>query len=215
MLFLPGRRTQRFHSKPCKVRFLHREWVKNNPERAKEIDTASRARYSPDQQAERLAKVREWRVKNQERERPKERARHMTRRDEVNPKRQQWYRDHKEHSLAQTKRIYRHARLNTPWELLLRSAKGRAAAKKVPFELTNEWAELAWTGRCAISGLEFDLGNGNHWSRMKSPSIDRIKPEIGYTPDNCRFILWAINAFKGTGTDEEMFEVVDAMVMAL
>lgn len=50
--------------------------------------------------------------------------------------------------------------------------------------------------------------------RFFSPSIDRIVPALGYTPENCRFILWAVNAFKHDGTDDDMYRVAEALIAA-
>jgi len=100
-------------------------------------------------------------------------------------------------------------RVETPQILLLVSSRTRAKKRNIPFALTVEWANSAWTGRCAVTGISFELGTGRV---MRSPSLDRIKPELGYVPENCRFVLWAVNTFKGTGTDTEMLEVAKAMV---
>jgi hypothetical protein len=46
-----------------------------------------------------------------------------------------------------------------------------------------------------------------------SPSIDRIIPTLGYTKGNCRFILHALNALKGSGTDEQALAIAGAFVL--
>jgi hypothetical protein len=91
-------------------------------------------------------------------------------------------------------------------------AKGRSKKKAIPFDLTNEWAESIWTGKCALTGIEFVLGQRGHGPKRLSPSIDRIEPAKGYVPDNCRFILHAVNALKQDGTDAEMMEIARAIV---
>src|ERR1700761_7149898 len=55
--FRPGRKTQRFCSRPCKVRWHARDWRHRNPERAKEIDDKA---HSP-RRAERVANAKAWR----------------------------------------------------------------------------------------------------------------------------------------------------------
>jgi hypothetical protein len=92
-----------------------------------------------------------------------------------------------------------------PYSEAICSAKKRAIKQCVPFDISIEWARNIWTGKCAITGIEFDLQKtGRTGAKDLSPSIDRIKPSIGYTKDNCRFILMCINAFKGRMTDIEM-----------
>jgi hypothetical protein len=49
------------------------------------------------------------------------------------------------------------------------------------------------TGRCELTGLPFDL-TVRKARRWNSPSIDRIDAARGYTHDNVRFVVWALNA---------------------
>lgn len=207
-IFLPGRNTQVFCSKICKQNWSSRDWRARNPERAKELD----GRRTPEQIERGRAYVREWRARNKEHTKQKDAERWPGRREAENARRKDWYRANEEHSKEATKVIYRKARVDAPWLLLLYSAKGRAQKRKIPFGLTEEWATSTWTGRCALTGIPFDLGTGRHIERMRSPSIDKIHASLGYVPENCRFVLWAVNAFKGTGTDEAMFEIAKAMV---
>ena len=108
----------------------------------------------------------------------------------------------------------RQAALDTaPWAKLLMSAKHRAKKKGVPFGLTAEWARERWTGKCELTGIAFLL---KIWDspgpRMFAPSIDRKLPALGYMPDNCRFTLWAVNAFKSEGTDADMLLIAHALI---
>ena len=45
-----------------------------------------------------------------------------------------------------------------------------------------------------------------------SPSIDRIDPAQGYVTSNCRFVLFAVNAMKGSGTDADILVIAKAIV---
>lgn len=78
---------------------------------------------------------------------------------------------------------------------LWRGAKGRAKKYGHEFSLTKEWVkERIDAGTCELTGIKFIVGSkivgrcGPY-----SPSIDRIDSFKGYTPDNCRVILWALN----------------------
>lgn len=97
-----------------------------------------------------------------------------------------------------------------PWNYLLTSAKNRAKERGLVFELTHEWAKERWTGRCEITGLEFRQGK-KPGPQPFSPSIDRIHAHIGYTKENCRFVVWGCNAIKGVGTDADMYEIAAAI----
>ncbi|MDE2097098.1 MAG: hypothetical protein KGL39_07620 [Patescibacteria group bacterium] len=96
-----------------------------------------------------------------------------------------------------------------PWHQSLLNARNRAAKKGYEFDLTREWAAATWTGFCAVSGLPFVFGKQRRFPF--SPSIDRIDSSRGYTQDNCRFVLFAVNSLKGNGTDEEMVKIAHAI----
>ena len=103
-------------------------------------------------------------------------------------------------------------RINAPWELCLRSVRGRAKAKGMEYALTNSWGKANWDGRCSLTGIEFDIFHGTGHVHPLSPSIDRIDPMRGYVPDNCRFVLQCVNAFRSTLGDAEMFAVANALI---
>lgn len=103
-------------------------------------------------------------------------------------------------------------RLNTPWRSLLASRQTHAKQKGLPFNLTEEWAIARWTGRCEVTDILFVLGQRGTGPKPFSPSIDKIDPALGYTQENCRFVIHAVNALKGTLTDEQMIEIAKAII---
>jgi len=101
---------------------------------------------------------------------------------------------------------------------LVSTAKARAKVKGREFNLTVEWgvAKIK-AGVCELTGLPFDLGSptgkgSSAGPRPYAPSIDRIDPNIGYTPENSRMILNCVNAFKNIMPDDEMYIVAQALV---
>lgn len=121
----------------------------------------------------------------------------------------QWYADHPDAAKA-----YRtNRRRSYPWLHLIKTASERAVKKGVPFLLTNEWGASRWTGFCELTGLPFALASGRSGPQPRSPSIDRIEPRRGYTPDNCRFVLACVNSFKHEGTTEDMYVVAEALIL--
>lgn len=118
----------------------------------------------------------------------------------------------REARLALRRGQFQKERLAAPWRSLLSSSKERAAKKRISFSLTEEWAASRWTGKCELTGIEFRLGQRGPGPKPYSPSIDRINPTIGYDPDNCRFVLHTVNAMKGTLSDEEMYEIAEALL---
>ena len=86
---------------------------------------------------------------------------------------------------------------------LYKSARQRAKKLRLEFDLTREWLEERLIyGRCEMSGLEFGYGVDAR-KHPYAPSLDRIDNDKGYTQDNCRVILWALNtALSWWGEDE-------------
>ncbi len=108
------------------------------------------------------------------------------------------------------------ARRTSGYNALLGFARKRAAAKSLPFDLTKEWAKAHWTGRCELTDLPFFFDHtGVAGPKQMSPTIDRIRPELGYVQSNCRFILQGVNALKSGGTDEDMLVIAEALVRRL
>jgi len=78
-------------------------------------------------------------------------------------------------------------------------------------ELTVEWIlEKLQNGTCEVTGLPFtySLNSRNPWS----PSLDRIDPNIGYTLDNTRVVLWIYNTSKNVFTDADVLLMAQALV---
>lgn len=120
-----------------------------------------------------------------------------------------YHRNHRE-ELIRKKRA---ARVKAPWKALISGARQRAKAKALPYDLSCDWAKARYTGRCELTGLPFRIGSRAGMVPF-SPSLDRIDQARGYTQDNCRFILFGLNAFRGTGTDQEMYQIADALLEA-
>lgn len=97
-----------------------------------------------------------------------------------------------------------------PFMRLLGKSRMRAKAAGLEHNLTKEWARARWTGKCELTGAEFKLTKGNQ--NAFSPSIDRIDSSKGYTQDNCRIVLWAVNRFKGDESDEIMRQIARLIV---
>ena len=181
---------KKFCSFLCQNRAKSRNWRATNPEQARSLDRSNRER-NRDVINERQ---RQWHVANKERQNTKRLEWHNSHKEEANEKRSAlYYADHEQNKEKQKVRNYE-SRVAVPWRKLMQSARGRAAKKKVPFFLTEAWASENWTGRCAITGISFEIGLRTSGPKVFSPSIDRIVPHLGYVPENCRFVLWAVNA---------------------
>ena len=126
-----------------------------------------------------------------------------------------WHKDNREY--ANEGRVMRKQkeRAVKPWVSLVHGAKSRARKKNVAFGLTIDWAANRWTGRCDLTGIEFVTGLRGPGAKLLSPSIDRIDPSKGYVPENCRIIIWCVNAFKYDGADHQMISVAEKLLRNL
>ncbi|MDE2020726.1 MAG: hypothetical protein KGJ13_10355 [Patescibacteria group bacterium] len=123
-----------------------------------------------------------------------------------------WHAENKAYSNPRRQMRKQKERNAYPWKGPLDAARRRSVERNLPFDLDDAWAQARWTGRCELSDIPFIIGARGNGPRYFAASIDRIKPELGYTKENARFILWAINAFKYTGTDEDLFMVAEALM---
>lgn len=93
-----------------------------------------------------------------------------------------------------------------PIGYLLRHAETRAKKLGIPFDLGRE--DLVMPDVCPVLGLPFEWGVGQMgWRNMRSPSLDKIKPQLGYVKGNVRIISNRANHLKSNGTISE-FEAV-------
>lgn len=94
---------------------------------------------------------------------------------------------------------------NNPARAMLRSAKKRASANGVPFELTIE--DIKIPKKCPVLGIPLIAGAVNGGSTNNSPSIDRIKPELGYVVGNILIVSMLANQIKSSATPEQIMKV--------
>ena len=110
----------------------------------------------------------------------------------------------------------RKRRAENPWYQSLYGSGQRAKDNELEHDLTAEWAIATYTGVCSLTGIPFIIAAksiaGRSGARPYSPSIDRINPLKGYTQDNCRWVLTAVNSFKGEMSDAEMLTIARALV---
>jgi len=89
----------------------------------------------------------------------------------------------------------------------------RHARRSGPSDIDIDWImERLDRGVCEKSGEPFVYGHAFH---PGGPSIDRIDPnQIGHMKDNCRVVLWCLNAFKGTASEELFDEYLEKICAA-
>lgn len=83
---------------------------------------------------------------------------------------------------------------------MIAAAKWSSKKKGFVLAIDRAWvAEKLVSGKCELTGIAFDLsplpgGRQNPYTA----SLDRKDCSIGYTPENTRVILWALNAAFNT-----------------
>jgi hypothetical protein len=102
-------------------------------------------------------------------------------------------------------------RQNNPVVSKARSLKN-SAHKAGPSDIDVDWVmERLERGVCELSGVPFVYETGH----PHLPSIDRIKvTQPGHMKDNCRVILWGLNAYKGVASEEVFRECIGVVSAA-
>lgn len=99
-------------------------------------------------------------------------------------------------------------RLRDPRNMMLTKAKVRARVAGVPFTLTL--ADIPIPARCPLLGIALAVATGGKVS-AGSPSVDRLRPELGYVPGNVWVISHRANALKSNLTLEDWERFVAAL----
>lgn len=92
------------------------------------------------------------------------------------------------------------------------AARARARKYSLPCDLKIE--DLGDPECCAVTGITFDMSGSIRDGHVFGPSIDRIKPELGYVRGNVRVVVHCYNLAKNTGTDEDVYLMSKAVVSA-
>jgi hypothetical protein len=85
-----------------------------------------------------------------------------------------------------------------PRRQLLSYARYRAKKKGVKFSVTVD--DIVVPDSCPILGTPLDFSG----DASTNPSIDRIRPELGYVPGNVQVISARANSMKWDATTEEL-----------
>jgi hypothetical protein len=88
---------------------------------------------------------------------------------------------------------------------LVNVAKHRAKRHLIPFSITPEDIQNRINlGVCEVTGIPFDLAKPRAWN---APSLDQIEPKAGYTQENTRVVLYAVNVMANSWGLQKIVEV--------
>lgn len=93
------------------------------------------------------------------------------------------------------------------------SAKWRANKRELTFNICVEQVHvMLLLGRCAKTGIAFDLNSPSKgFTNPFGPSLDRIKSNVGYEPDNVQLVC---NMFNMGKSDHDQLDFI-AMCVAV
>lgn len=112
----------------------------------------------------------------------------------------------------ETLRAYeRKHREANPEQYMLRAAVNRA--KKAGYVCTITETDIVIPEFCPLLGLKLERGTGRH--RPGSPSLDKIRPELGYVPGNVWVISHRANELKRDATLAELQMLVERLASVL
>lgn len=116
-----------------------------------------------------------------------------------------YYREHKD-TLAFKRRQWQRLWRKENWpKYLWYIAKKRAKQYGLPFTITPD--DIVIPERCPVFGFKFVIGENGGSDR--SPSIDKMIPQLGYVPQNITIISRRANRIKSDASLDELKKIVD------
>jgi hypothetical protein len=174
-----------------------REWSAKNRERVRAAQRARRAAENPEK---RKAVQNAWYAKNRIKlgEKARKRYREETG-DLVRARTREWAMNNPDRKKAADQKYYRNKRL----ENILWLARRRAEKNGYAFSITRE--HIVVPALCPYLGVPF-ADQGDY-----VPTIDRIKPELGYVPSNILVVTKRANRIKNNATWVELLKIGNAL----
>jgi hypothetical protein len=117
----------------------------------------------------------------------------------------------KDYIIKQNKKNLKKLKTKNPKEFKIRRllyySRVRSKQKNLEHNITKEWLyEKMKENKCELTGIEYDY-DAFKPRNPYGPSIDRVDVSKGYTPDNCRVVIWAVNAGLGHYSECDLYMV--------
>jgi hypothetical protein len=90
-------------------------------------------------------------------------------------------------------------------DILFQGARARAKRAGLPFTITRK--DIIIPSHCPILGIPLFKVTGKQGGGDNSPSLDRIRPELGYVPGNVIVISMRANRIKSDATIQELRDI--------
>jgi hypothetical protein len=113
------------------------------------------------------------------------------------------YPEYAEQQMAQQKQALK----DNPTKGLLKLAKQRCKKSGVVCTITE--ADITIPEFCPILGVKLEFGDMD--TRNNSPSLDRIRPELGYIAGNVAVVSYRANRIKNEGSADEHRRIAEWM----
>lgn len=92
-----------------------------------------------------------------------------------------------------------------PVKIMVQSAKYRAKRDGLPFSLKE--SDITIPDVCPVLG--YKLAAGDRHNHDFAPTIDRLKPELGYVAGNIIIVSYWANRIKNDATIDELVRIVN------
>jgi len=124
------------------------------------------------------------------------------------------YRANNPEMISKKSRMY-HNSIRGRARSLFSSARNRASTKNYEIDIDVKWIEERLNkGVCEMTGLTFVfVTDGKNYRNPYAPSLDRKDNLKGYTKDNCRVILWALNMGFANWGEYTYMQIAKHLVM--
>lgn len=100
--------------------------------------------------------------------------------------------------------------LETRKQALFAGTKARAKRTGIPFDLV--FSDIVWNEVCPVLGIPINYELKARKRGDDSPSLDRTRPELGYTKGNVVVMSWRANWIKTNSTIDEVAKLMDYLV---
>jgi len=102
---------------------------------------------------------------------------------------------------------HKHHQINNYFRYKCTKVKAKSKRLGIEFDLTPEYLESIWSGKCPVSGNT--LIQGAEKDSKDSAELDRIIPKLGYVQGNVAFLSAKVNRLKNDATVDQLEKLLE------